>query len=80
MTAPLLNALYRPPRQGASGGRGPSVRTVDVLRPCCELQGLEIWQAVFMRDNLLLHHKCVRRTISMFVCVFYGAVPSLQCW
>eukprot|EP00903_Cladosiphon_okamuranus_P015602 g14407.t1 len=58
MTAPLLNPLYRPPAHviGAAG-RAPSVRAVDILRPCCELQGLEIWQSVYMRDNLLLHHR-----------------------
>ena len=77
MTAPLLNALYRPPRQGVSGGRGPSVRTVDVLRPCCELQGLEIWQSVFMRDNLLLHHRCVRRRI--LVCTWYMFCGPVLC-
>lgn len=57
--APLLNPLYRPPAQhlGGSGQLLPSARTVDILRPCCELQGLEIWQTVYMRDNLLLHHR-----------------------
>ena len=77
MTAPLLNSLYRPRRQGASSGRGPSVRTVDVLRPCCELQGLEIWQGVFMRDNLLLHHRCVHRKIG--VCDVRVCVCVLRC-
>lgn len=58
MTAPLLNPLYRPPAHNVGGsGRVPSLRAVDILRPCCELQGLEIWQAVYMRDNLLLHHR-----------------------
>lgn len=59
MTAPLLNPLYRPPRytHGGGGGRVPALRAVDVLRPCCELQGLEVWKTVYMRDNLLLHHR-----------------------
>lgn len=60
MTAPLLNPLYRPPTHNVGGsGRVPSLRAVDILRPCCELQGLEIWQPVYMRDNLLLHHRYV---------------------
>lgn len=63
MTAPMLNPLYHPPGQGLGGGgggangRASAQRSVDVLRPCCELQGLEIWQGVYMRDNLLLHHR-----------------------
>lgn len=62
MTAPLLNPLYRPPAHNLGGsGRVPSLRAVDILRPCCELQGLEIWQTVYMRDNLLLHHRYVCR-------------------
>ncbi|CAN0090610.1 unnamed protein product, partial [Ectocarpus sp. 4 AP-2014] len=60
MTAPMLNPLYRPPPYtlaGGGGGRVPTLRAVDVLRPCCELQGLEVWKTVYMRDNLLLHHR-----------------------
>ncbi|CAM9773473.1 unnamed protein product [Hapterophycus canaliculatus] len=59
MTAPLLNPLYRPPAHVLGSGRAPTLRAVDVLRPCCELQGLEVWQSVYMRDNLVLHHRCV---------------------
>lgn len=66
MTSPLLNPLYRPPTSESitrgcgvvgKGPGAPTFRAVDVLRPCCEAQGLEIWQAVYMRDNLLLHHR-----------------------
>lgn len=62
-TAPLLNPLYRPPAHIVGSGRPPALRAVDVLRPCCELQGLEIWQSVYMRDNLVLHHRCVCREV-----------------
>lgn len=60
MTTPLVNSLYRPRTREpvlAGSGKLPPLRSVDVLRPCCESQGLEIWQAVYMRDNLLLHHR-----------------------
>lgn len=67
MTAPLVNPLYRRAVTESLGGSGrvgngagtPRWRAVDVLRPCCEAQGMEIWQAVYMRDNLLLHHRWV---------------------
>lgn len=65
MTAPMLNPLYRSPGQshGGAGGSGTvgsrSLRKmVDVLRPCCELQGLELWRGVYMRDSLVLHNRC----------------------
>lgn len=61
MTAPLVNPLYRPrARQSNSSGSSnsaPPLRDIDLLRPCCEVQGLEIWQAVYMRDNMVLHHR-----------------------
>lgn len=60
ITAPLVNPLYRPRvKENAAGGSGgiSPIRDIDILRPCCEAQGLEIWQAVYMRDNLLLHHR-----------------------
>ncbi|CAM9539490.1 unnamed protein product, partial [Sphacelaria rigidula] len=57
LASPLVNPLYRPRVTEEAGAGTPPPRVVDVLRPCCEAQGLEIWRAVYMRDNLLLHHR-----------------------